>query len=95
MKLNLVLNKDEISEQIPYPLICTIRYSSMWNTKTRKSIWKDIFGSEEIEKTEGLFRTAYNWYIKGLPESTSMDLATFTLWTKLAAFCELLIKELK
>lgn len=89
MKFQIEFTKDEINAKIPYDLITTIRYSSLWNSRKTKEIYKNFFSESEKEKAEKLFRQAHTWYIKGTPDSVCMDLDIWNLWSKIIDFCNL------
>jgi hypothetical protein len=37
VEIRIKLTRDEVNEKIPYPVICEVRYGSMWDTrKVRK-----------------------------------------------------------
>ena len=88
MKLEIVLDRDEIQEYIPYGLIWSTRYSSVWNTMRRKQRWNAEFSAYERERANAMCRQAYNWTCTtGLPETLRMSKGTYELWQKLGEFC--------
>lgn len=88
MKLEIVLDRDEIQAAIPYSMICETRYGSVWNTMRRKRRWKEEFPGYKGEKANAMCRQAYNWTLKtGVPEQIRMSASTYDLWQELAAFC--------
>ena len=88
MTLEIVLDRDEIQAAIPYQMICTTRYSSIWNTARRKRLWKEQFPGYKGEKANTMCRQSYNWMMKtGVPEQIRMSASTYDLWQELAAFC--------
>lgn len=89
MKFQIEFTKDEINAKIPYDLIATIRYSSLWNSRKTKEIYKNFFSEFEKEKAEKLFRQAHTWYIKGVSDSVCMDLDVWNLWCKIIDFCSM------
>ena len=82
------LEAQEVHDKIAFPLICTIRYSSCWNTMKRKRKWLEEFTPEERKKAGELFQKAHSWYLgKGVPDTVRMTVHTYYLWKKLEAFC--------
>lgn len=89
MKIDIVLEREEIKKAIPYGLICVTRYGSVWNTMRRKRQWKKQFPGYKGEKANALCRQAYNWMLKtGVPEQVRMSASTYDLWQELGEFCE-------
>lgn len=89
MKFQIEFTDDEINSKIPYSLIATIRYSSLWNSRKTKELYKNFFSESEKERAEKLFRQAHTWYIKGAPDSVYMDWDVWNLWCKIIDFCNL------
>lgn len=89
MKFSIEFTKDEINAKIPYDLIATIRYSSLWNSRKTKEIYKNFFSELEKEKAEKLFRQAHTWYIKSASDSVHMSFDVWNLWCKIIDFCNL------
>ena len=88
MRLEIVLERDEIEAAIPYQMICATRYGSVWNTMRRKRRWVEEFSSYERERANAMCRQAYNWMlVTGLPMEIKMTQGTFDLWQRLAEFC--------
>lgn len=87
MIIEMVLSGEEIEENIPYSIICMTRCSGVWNTMKRKLRWNNEFSTDEQKASEEIFKQAYNWFMKGVPNKTRMDFATFELWNKIAEFC--------
>ena len=88
MKLEIVLDREEIQASIPYSMICMTRYGSVWNTMRRKRRWAQEFSAYEREKANAMCRQTYNWTcVKGLPETLRMSKGTYDLWQRLAEFC--------
>jgi hypothetical protein len=84
----LALNREEIQELIPYPIVAETMSSSVWNTGKRKRLMKEYFTEAEIEATYRLHRQAYDWHLrKGVPDEVKMTMSTYHLWQKLANFC--------
>ena len=84
----LALNREEIQELIPYPIVAETMSSSVWNTSKRKRLMKERFTEAEIESIYRLHRQAYDWHLrKGVPDEVKMTMSTYHLWQKLANFC--------
>ena len=87
-RLEIVLTRDEIAGQIPYSVICEVRYGSRWGTANRKRRWLSEFTEEERAASAPLFRKAEIWYIgTGIPAEVRMTAKTYDLWQKLGNFC--------
>ena len=93
--LKIVLNRDEINSQIPYPLICETRYGAKWggdrqrhtSSKVQRK-YKEIFSKEERAEAAKLFVLAHKWYLStGAPDEYETTPQILALWEKLAAFC--------
>lgn len=89
MKFSIEFTQDEINAKIPYDLIATIRYSSIWHKAKTKRTYNNLFSDVEREKAEKLFKQAHTWYIKGVSESVCMDLDVWNLWSKIINFCSM------
>lgn len=88
MKLEIVLDRDEINNSIAYSMICMTRYGSTWNTMRRKRRWTEEFTESERAKASKLFQQSHNWTcVTGVPDTIRMAPSTYDLWQKLAAFC--------
>lgn len=88
MTFYIALNREEIQERIPYPIVAETMSSSVWNTGKRKRLMKEYFTEAEIEATYRLHRQAYDWHLrKGVPDEVKMTMSTYHLWQKLANFC--------
>lgn len=87
MRIELVLSGEEVTENIPYTIICTTRYSNVWNTMKRKQRWNKEFTPIEQGIAEEIFRQAQQWFTKGVPNSIRMEFLIFELWNKIAEFC--------
>lgn len=82
------LDAQEVHEKIAFPLICTTRYGSCWETMKRKRKWVEEFTPEERKKADALFRRAHSWYLgNGVPDKVHLAISTYYLWKKLEAFC--------
>lgn len=87
MKIELILSGEEIEKIIPYKTICATRYGSIWNTMKRKQRWTTEFSIIEQEAAEKIFRQAYQWYIKGVPNSVRIEYLTLELLDRIVEFC--------
>ena len=87
MRIEFVLSGDEIEKSIPYKTICNTRYGSIWNTMQRKKRWVTEFSTVEQEAAEEIFRQAYRWYTKGVPNSVRIEYLTLQLLDKIVEFC--------
>ena len=85
------LTREEIQDQIPYELICTVRETSVWNTSRRRRRYAAAFSEAERAACTRLFRNAHTWYlVTGVPDHVMMSMDTYQLWQKLGTFCALL-----
>lgn len=89
MKFSIEFTKDEINAKIPYDLIATIRYSSIWHKAKTKQIYNNLFSDAEKEIVEDLFKVAHKWYIKGVSDSVHMSFDVWNLWCKIIDFCSM------
>ena len=88
MTMMLVLNREDVSKEIPYAIICEARYSSRWNTGRRCRLWKELFTEKERAAARRLFNLAHRWYLTiGVPDEVKMTHSTLSLWIKLGTFC--------
>ena len=88
MKVYLCFDKNEISDKIPYAIICETMGSSRWNTGKRKRAWKMKFTETERKKCIELHKTACDWHLRyGVPDAVKMRPETLLLWEKLGNFC--------
>ena len=88
VKTDMILTGDEINLNIPYPVICEMRYGAKLDSRKRKQLWDILFTEDEQERAEKLFRLARRWYLKtGVPEEYAFESAELILWLKLGEFC--------
>ena len=88
VKIDIILSRDEVNEQIPYALICMTRYGANWDTGRRKRRWKEEFTEAERDAASRLFSLSHKWLLTtGVPEEVRMHHSTYALWLKLGAFC--------
>ena len=88
MEFYISLNREEIQERIPYPVVAETMSCSIWNTGKRKRLMKQYFTEAEIEATYRLHRQAREWHLyKGVPDEVKMTYRTYELWQRLASFC--------
>ena len=88
MKIYLEFEREEITNEIPYQLICETMGSSVWDTGKRKRLMSEFFTEAEKKRCSDLYKQAYSWALrKGVPDTVKMTPETFGLWHRLAAFC--------
>jgi len=86
--LEIVMSRDEVIENVPYQIVCSTRYGCMWDTYRRRRRWEAEFNVYERELAEKLFKQSHIWFVsRGIPENVRMNIATYTLWHRLARFC--------
>ena len=84
----IVMDRDEINQNIPFPVVAEMMSSSRWNTGKRRRMMKQHFTDTEIDAIYRLHKQARNWYlIKGVPDELRITPHILALWHKLAAFC--------
>lgn len=87
VEIRIKLTRDEVNEQIPYPVICQGRYGSLWDTRKVRNRWREEFDEETREAAESLFRQAHRWYLTtGVPDVVEMPGRTLALWIRLGEF---------
>ena len=88
MKIDIVLNREEIQQKIPYAVVCETMEGSRWETGTRKRKFAQEFTESEREHIYQLRKQAHSWYlVKGVPDEVRMSTQTLLLWHRLADFC--------
>lgn len=88
MKLEIVLNHDEIQTEIPYALVCETMEGARWETGTRKRKFAQEFTESERDRVYKLRKQAHTWYlVKGVPDEIRMTPRTLLLWQRLGDFC--------
>lgn len=87
MKIEFILSRKDVEENIPYKMICSTRYGSIWDTMRRKKKWSTEFSITEQEVAEELFRQMQRWYMKGIPNNVRIEYLTLELLDKIAEFC--------
>ena len=79
-KRMMKLTVEEVRANIPYDLICMVRYGCTWSSGRRRRAWLADFSESE--------REAHNWTVgRGVPDTVQMSRKTFHLWQKLGDFC--------
>ena len=87
-KQMMKLTVEEVRANIPYDLICMVRYGCTWSSGRRRRAWLADFSESEREAAGRLFRMAHNWTVgRGVPDTVQMSRKTFHLWQKLGDFC--------
>lgn len=87
-KIMLVLSREEVQQDIAYPLICETMCGAAWQTGRRRKRWAAEFTESERDACSKLKTLAYKWYLTtGVPDEVTMSMKTFDLWKKLEAFC--------
>lgn len=86
--LEVILNRNEVQQYIPYELICMTRYGARWETGKRRRRWMNEFTDEERNAAGRLFAKAHDWTLsRGVPDVVRMSTKTYGLWQKLGYFC--------
>lgn len=60
-KRMMKLTVEEVRANIPYDLICMVRYGCTWSSGRRRRAWLADFSESEREAAGRLFRMAHNW----------------------------------
>ena len=77
-KRMMKLTAEEVRANIPYDLICMVRYGCAWRTGRRRRTWLADFSESEREAAGRLFRMAHNWTVgRGVPDTVQMSRKTF------------------
>lgn len=88
MEIMMRFNRDEITELIPYSLICETMCGSKWGTGRVRRKFLETFSLTERETISRLKAQAYKWHlVTGVPESITMKPKTLDIWQRLAEFC--------
>ena len=67
-KQMMKLTVEEVRANIPYDLICMVRYGCTWSSGRRRRAWLADFSESEREAAGRLFRMAHNWTVgRGVP----------------------------
>ena len=87
-KVYIELTHEEAQGNLPYSLICMVRYGARWDTMHRKLRWMQEFTEEERAAASDIFRRAHDWTVgRGVPANVKMTTKTYALWQKLGCFC--------
>lgn len=87
-KQMMKLTVEEVRANIPYDLICMVRYGCTWSSGRRRRAWLADFSESEREAAGRLFRMAHDWTVgRDVPDTVQMSRKTFHLWQKLGDFC--------
>ena len=72
-KRMMKLTVEEVRANIPYDLICMVRYGCTWSSGRRRRAWLNDFSESEREAAGRLFRMAHNWTVgRGVPDTVQM-----------------------
>lgn len=84
----IVMDRDEINRNIPYPIVAETMSSSRWSTGKRKRMMKERFTETEIDAVYRIHKQAHSWYlVKGVPDELRITPHILMLWHRLANFC--------
>lgn len=73
-KRMMKLTVEEVRANIPYDLICMVRYGCTWSSGRRRRAWLADFSESEREAAGRLFRMAHNWTVgRGVPDTVQMS----------------------
>lgn len=87
-KRMMKLTAEEVRANIPYDLICMVRYGCTWSSGRCRRAWLADFTEEERRAAGRLFKQARSWTVgRGVPDEVTMTEKTFHLWRKLAELC--------
>ena len=62
-KRMMKLTVEEVRANIPYDLICMVRYGCTWSSGRRRRAWLADFSESEREAAGRLFRMAHDWTV--------------------------------
>ena len=88
MRFDVILDKEDIREKIPFEIVAEASTRSVWGTGRRKRLMAEVMNKEEMQISEDLIRKAKRWMLKGLPEEYSMPIHEYTIWMKLEHVCK-------
>ena len=84
----IVMDRDEINKNIPYPVVAETMSGARWDTGKRKRMMKERFNETEINAIYRMHKQARQWYlIKGVPDELRITPHVLALWHRLANFC--------
>lgn len=84
----IIMNRDEIRDNIPYPVVAEMMSGARWNTGRRKRMMRERFTDTEIDAIYCMHKQARQWHlVKGVPDELRITPHILKLWHKLAAFC--------
>lgn len=73
-KQMMKLTVEEVRANIPYDLICMVRYGCTWSSGRRRRAWLADFSESEREAAGRLFRMAHDWTVgRGVPDTVQMS----------------------
>lgn len=88
MEVYISFSREEVLEQIPFPLICETMCSSIWSSGKVKRRFVATFSEADRKAISRLKQQAYTWHLRtGVPENVLMSHHTYELWQGLAEFC--------
>lgn len=88
MELQLMFSRDDVSEILPYELICSTMYSSQWNTGRCFRAFNATFSNDEQAMIQKISRQSHDWYLgRGVPSQVILSPQELVLWHRLAQFC--------
>lgn len=87
-KIMIAFTADDIRQKLPYMIIAETRFGARWNTMHRRRRWSQEFTESERNAARAIFSKAYSYALtKGVPDSVTMTMNTYSLWQRLGNFC--------
>lgn len=78
---------NELNDVLHYRLICEAMCGSKWQTGKVQRVFKSEFLPAEREKCIQIYRKAYGWFLRKLPEEpVEMYMYEYKLWMRLKDF---------
>lgn len=91
MKTALILTKLEVQTQLRYDLIYETTHRSIYKTGRAHRMLHNMFNEYEIKEiNDKIIPKANKWYLKGIPDGTTITTREFNLWKLFERYCSLL-----
>ena len=82
------LTKEEVQEQLPYQLVTDTFAKHVSRHENTKTLYDNMFNEHEQHIIKNIRQQAKRWAQKGIPDTITMPMETYRLWSKLTTYCE-------
>lgn len=87
-KRMMKLTAEEVRANIPYDLICMVRYGCTWSSGRCRRAWLADFSESERRPQGGCSAWLTTGTVgRGVPDTVQMSRKTLHLWQKIGDFC--------